>query len=105
MLDHLHLMNVTGTVGEDGFGMNAHDQLGADEIGKQRIRLAHSRPTGYSKPLGAFEVDEQNPNLRVDEDIPEALEHAVAVVAGKRQRPRLDDPDKSGQPTFVRAVR
>jgi hypothetical protein len=41
----------------------------------------------------------------IDEKVAEALEHAVAIVAWKRERLRVQYPDKSRQAAFVRTLR
>ena len=57
------------------------------------------RRFGLSKSM------KSRPDLRVDEQVAEALEHAVAVVAGERERRLVDHADESGPPALVRAVR
>ena len=43
--------------------------------------------------------------MRVDRDIAEALEHAVAVVIGKHQLVRCRDAHEAGRAALVRTVR
>src|SRR6185503_7401873 len=80
-------------------------ELGAGQLREERIVLVHRGPPVHAEALRTLEVDEEQADLRVDEEIAEALEHAVAVVARKRQRLRIHHADKAGPAALVRAVR
>src|SRR3990172_107139 len=58
----------------------------------------------YAKALWALKVDKQHPDVRVHHEIAETLEHAVAIVARKRKRLRVQYPDKSRQAPLVGAI-
>ena len=49
----------------------------------------HARAAIHAQAARAFKVDEQQAHVRVEENISQALEHAVAVVARKGQRVRV----------------
>jgi hypothetical protein len=104
-LDQVHRVHVARTVGEDRVHSHAHDQLGADALRQQRIVLLDRRSPVHAQAPGAFEVDEQQADVRVDQHVAEALEHAVAVVTGEGQRVRVDHPHEAGAAALVRAVR
>ena len=104
-LDRRHRVDIARAVRKDRLGAHAHDELGSGELREERIVLVHRGPPVHPEALRTLEVDEEQADLRVDEEIAEALEHAVAVVAGKRQRLRIHHADEAGPPALVRAVR
>ena len=55
-------------------------------------------------PVRLGEVDEQHPDAGVHDDVAEAAEHAVAVVARERDRLRVEDRHETRSPALVRAV-
>src|SRR6202035_4111392 len=62
-------------------------------------------PPAHPQSLGTLEVDEEHADGGVDQNVAETLEHAVAIVARKGERPWLHDPDEPRPPSLVRAVR
>src|SRR5258705_5445765 len=104
-LHRRHRVDIARAVRKDRLDAHAHDELGAGELREERIVLVHRGSPVDAEALRALEVDEEQADLRVDEEIAEALEHAVAIVARKRQRLRTHHADEAGPPDLVRALR
>jgi len=68
------------------------------------VRRDRRRPV-EPQPPAALEREEQQADLGVDEQVPERQEHAVAVVAGERDRVLVQNAHEAGIPALVRAVR
>ena len=103
---HLHVRDIARAIGEDGARLHAHDQLRADGLAEQRIVLAHRRAAVDAQPLGlVVQRDEQQADMRVHDDVAEALEHAVAVVVGEGQFAIAGQAHEAGHAALERAVR
>src|SRR5260221_15242 len=90
--------------GEEAVGQHPNGGLRTDEARKQRIAVGGGRAAVDARAVRPLEVDEQQRHRRVDEQIAEAAEHAVAVVARKRELGLAGHADEAGRPAFVRAV-
>src|SRR4051794_21529129 len=102
-LDELHLRNIARAVWKDRTRLHTHDQLRADGLGEQRIVAAYRGAAIQAQPpWPLMQVDEQQPDMRVDQEIAEALEHPVAVIVGKRDLAVAGDAHESGRPTLER---
>src|SRR5262249_10132778 len=96
-----HGRNVARTVRKNCFRSYAHNELRSHRIGEQRIVVAHRRDPVDAQPSRlVVHRDEQYPDVRIDQDISQTLEHAVAVVIGKCQFGRPGDAYKSGHTAF-----
>ena len=58
-----------------------------------------------AKTFTLLEVDEEQPDVWVDERIPRGEEHPVAVVVRERNRVLVDDANEAGVAALVRALR
>ena len=72
---------------------------------EELVVVVQRRGALHPHAVGLLEVDEQQADLGVHEDVAEAAEHPVAVVARERERAVVDDPDEAGHAALVRAVR
>src|SRR4051812_14199940 len=97
-------MDVARAVREDALNVHSDQRLATREFAEQRVVGSDRCRTTDPHPVGAFEVDEEQANLRVGEDIAETLEHAVAVVIRKGERPIIEYPDESGHTALVRNI-
>ena len=105
-LDQLHLRDIARAVRENRARLHAHDHLRADGLRQQRVLARHRRATVDAQPPRALvQIDEQQPDVRIDQQIAEALEHAVAVVIGKRQFGVRRHAHKARRAALERAVR
>jgi len=98
-------MDVARAVGKDVLRLHPHDQLCAGKGFQERVRGIDAGRTVDAQPFRRLEVDEEQSDARIHEDVAQALEHAVAVVAREREHVGRDDTDESGAPALVRAVR
>ena len=104
VVDQTHPVDVSRAVWKDPPHNNAHDSLGTVEDGQQIAVVVDGRVTVDPHAVRMLEVDDQQADLRVDRDVAQTSEHAVAVVARKRQCARVEHLDESGQAALVRAV-
>jgi hypothetical protein len=85
--------------------VHANDELRADGLGQQRIAVAHA---GAAVDAQAFRLvvhgDEQQADIGIDDDVAEALEHAVAVIVGKCDLGRAGDAHKARRAALERAI-
>src|SRR5450759_5498117 len=105
VLDELHAVDVPGAVGEDALGVDLDHELGAIEGVDQGGVVVQRGDAVHAQAVRMLEVDEEHPEVRVHDGVPEAAEHAVAVIAREGQRLLVEDADKAGAPTLVGAVR
>ena len=97
-------MDVARAVREDLGGAHADDELRLRVLREELVVLVDRRDAVQPQPLAAFEVDEEEPDVRVHERVPERQVHAVAVVAGEGDRPLVKDADEAGIAALVRAL-
>ena len=86
-LGQLQLGDVARAIGEDGARLDAHDQLRPDRVAPAagpRARPSR-RAVDAQAPRLLVHVDEQQADVGIDEQIAQALEHAVAVVVREGQ--------------------
>src|SRR6266851_7863133 len=62
------------------------------------------RASIYAKPSLLFKVNEEHPDMRIDSEISQAHERAVAIVVREQERPVVDYPHKPGHPSSIVAV-
>jgi len=98
-------VDIAGAVREDPLGADAHDQLGTRELGQQRVVVRDARRTAHPHPVWILEINEEQADLRIDQNVAQALKHAVPVIVWECQSLLIDDPNKAGYPALVRDVR
>ena len=104
--NHLHGRDIARAIGKDGAGLDPHDELCADGLAKQRIAVAHPRAAVDAQPLRFVgHGDEQEPDIRIDQQVAQALEHAVAVIVGKSQLAGSRHPHETRHAGLERAIR
>src|SRR3569623_128310 len=84
VFDKLHLVDVARAVWIDFLCRNANNKYRARIFGAQRVIRADLRRAVYPYSLLSFEVQEQQPNVRVDLNISPSSIHSVTVVIRKR---------------------
>ena len=99
-LDDLHAVDVARAVREDLGAPDADDELRAGEAAEQRVvgsTLGDAVEAQAPRPP-AVEVDEEQPDVRVDAQVADRQVHAVAVVVGERDGVLVDARTKPGSP-------
>src|SRR5262249_1703608 len=101
----LEVGNVPRAIGKDRLSRHADNQLSPGDLVHQRIVAFDTGDAVDTQPLSlAVHRDEQQPDMRIDADIAEALEHAVAVVIGKRELRWRGNPDEPRRAALERAI-
>jgi len=59
----------------------------------------------HAKPPLLFEINEEHPDMRIDSEISQAHERAVAIVVREQERFVVDNPHKPGNPSSIVASR
>src|SRR5689334_9799910 len=78
--DQLHRRDIARTIRKDRAGFHPHDELRANRFTKQRISVAHARSAVDPQSFWlVVHGDEKQSDVRIDEQIAEALEHAITV--------------------------
>ena len=98
-------MDVPRAVREDPRRADADDELRPLVLGQERVVLVDRGDAVQPHPLLPLEVDEQQAHLRVRQQVPHREEHAVAVVAGERDRVLVEHLDEARIAALVRALR
>src|SRR4051812_45180588 len=81
------------------------DELGLRVVLAQRVLHVDARGAVESQAVAALDVDEEQAHCRVDQDVARGQVHAVAVVAGKGQRVRVQHTDEARLAALVGAGR
>src|SRR6266853_3197005 len=103
-LDRRHAVDVARAVGEDALGAHPHDELRTGEAREQRVVVGDRGAPVDAQAPRSLEVDEQQRHRGVDEDVAEAAEHAVAVVARECQLAFAGHANEAGRSSLERAV-
>ena len=106
-LDQLQRRDVARAIGKDRARRDAHDQLRADgrrAAADRRARTAAVPLTRSRFGLPCMAMNSR-PTFGLTSEIAEALEHAVAVVVGKRQLARPGHAHEARHAALERAVR
>src|SRR6266481_7002712 len=83
-LGERHGRNIARAIWKDHVDFDADDHLRADRRGEQRIVTIDPCAAVDAQSLrAAMHGNEQKPDTRVDREVAEALEHAIAVVIWK----------------------
>src|SRR3569623_1430238 len=101
VFDKLHLVDVARAVWKDFFCRNANNKYRARIFGAQRVIRADLRRAVNPYPLWSFEVQEQQPNVRVDQNISPSSIHSVTVVIRKRKGAAIEDSHEPRQATLI----
>ncbi len=80
MFDELHLVNVARAVRKDFRGHDPNYEYRPRKFRAQRVVFADLRNPIYTYSLRALEVEEQQPDVRVDQYISPRSVHAITVV-------------------------
>lgn len=67
--------------------------------------LANLRCAVDTDSLGVFKVQEQQPNIWIDQDVAPCSVHAITVVIRNTQSAIIQEAHEPGQAAFIRAVR
>src|SRR5713101_7692783 len=101
-----HRGNIARAIRKDHVHFDANDQLRSDRVGEQWVITIDPGVAVDTQSLrGTMHRNEQHPDMRVDGEVADTLEHAVAVVVRKCKFRRSGDPDKSGRATLEGAIR
>ena len=103
-LHDLHPVHISWAVGQDVCDTDPYHELGLGVDVEERVVLRDRGNAAHPQTLRAREVDEQDPELRVLEQVPHRQVHPVAVVARERERPLVDHANESRLASFVRAL-
>src|SRR4051812_30692953 len=104
-LDQREPVDVARAVGEHLARPDAHDALRPRPLAEQLVAGIDRGRAVQPQPPSALEGDEQQPDLGVDEGVPERQVHAVAVVVGEGERALVEHPDEAGVTALVGAAR
>src|SRR3569623_794698 len=101
VFDKLHLVDVARAIGEDLFCRDANYKYRARIFGEQRVIRADLRRAVNPYPLWSFEDQEQQPNVRVDQNISPRSIHSVTVIIRKRKSAAIEDSHEPRQATLI----
>src|SRR5687768_12932846 len=101
-LDKLETVDVARTVRENRLRLHPDDELRALEFG---AHILEPRRAVHPEAPRLLEIEEEQADIRIDPDIAQAAEHAVAVVAWERQLVRRGNAHKTRQAALVGALR
>src|SRR5207302_571984 len=91
-----HRGNIARAVWKDHVHLDADHQLRADGLSEQGIIAVNPDAAVDAQSLRTImHRNEQKPDMRVDREVAEALEHAIAVVIGKCEFGRSGDANES----------
>ena len=97
-------MDVARAVREDLGRAHADYELRTVVLGQERVGVVDRGDAVQAQPLLTQEVDEQQADLRVLQCVPHREIHAVAVVAGERDRVLVEDAHEARAAALVRAL-
>src|ERR1700682_3579470 len=100
-LGERHCGNIARAIWKDHVHFDADDHLRADRPGEQRIITIDPCAAVDAQSLRtAVHGNEQQPDMRVDREVAEALEHAIAVVIRKCKLGRSGDANETRRAAF-----
>ena len=98
-------MDIARAVWEDAFGAHPDDELRAWKLRQQRVIIMQRCDAMDTHAVRSLKIDEQKPDMWVDQDVAQTAEHPIAIVVGKGQSALVEHAHEAGHPAFVRAVR
>src|SRR5580704_13125007 len=105
-LHHRELRNIARTVGKNVPGGYAHQRLRAGHVRHRRtVERQFGAPVDAQSAALFAHAHEEQADMRIDAEIAETLEHAVAVVIGKYQLIRRNDAHKSRRTALEGTIR
>src|SRR6266853_2416582 len=97
-LGQRHSGNIARAIWKDHVDLDADDHLRAGRLAEQRIITIDRCAAVDSQSLrAAMHGNEQKPDMRIDREVAEALEHAIAVVIRKCKFGRSGDANETGR--------
>jgi hypothetical protein len=105
MLDDLHLVDVARAVRKDARRRDADDEHGPGILRAKRIVRDDLRRSVHTQPFRSFEIEKQQPDVRIHQHVAPRAVHPVAVVIRHGQCVLVQHMHEPGQAAFVRTVR
>jgi len=104
VLDKPHLVQVARAIRKDLACRDAYDEHGPGVLGTQGIIRRDAGRAIHADALRILEIQEQQPDMGVDEYVSPGSVHAVPVVIRNGQSAIVQDADEPGQAALVGAV-
>jgi hypothetical protein len=91
-------------VRDDLFDIDQHDPFVRRKERGHRAGFVHGGPAIDAQAAAVVEIDEQAADLRVEQDVAEAHEGAVAVEIGKGETASVENADQARAAALERAI-